>query len=140
MQDKRNTPLYLIPILVLIVSLVSSPFLSCSEPPVINYFNASPTAITSGQAVTLQWDVSGATRANISGVGAVVPSGKAIVTPKSTTTYVLTVPESTQSLSVTINVKSPVDASGAEPAGTNAPMPVTRLSRQLFCHHGYTQI
>jgi hypothetical protein len=125
MQDKRNTPLYLIPILVLIVSLVSSGLLSCSEPPVINYFNASPTAIDSGQAVTLQWDVSGASRVNISGVGDTVPSGKAIVTPKSTTTYVLTVPDSTQSLSVTIDVKSTVDGSGAEPAGANAPMPAT---------------
>jgi len=125
MQDKSYTPLYLIPIIMLIVSLVSSPFLSCSEPPAINYFNASPAAITSGQAVTLQWDVSGATRANISSVGAVVPSGKAIVTPTSTTTYVLTVPGSTQSLSVTIDVKSTEDVNGSEPAGTNAPRPAT---------------
>ncbi|MGA9049678.1 MAG: hypothetical protein WB588_11875 [Dehalococcoidia bacterium] len=125
MQNKGNTLLYLIPILVLLVSLVSSPFIACSEPPAINYFNASPTAITSGQAVTLQWDVSGATRANISGVGAVVPSGQAIVTPATTTTYVLTVPDSTLSLSVTIDVTSSVDTSGVEPAGANEPMPAT---------------
>ena len=126
MQDKSNTPSYLIPIFILIASLVSSPFLSCSEPPAINYFNASPTAITSGQAVTLQWDVSGATRAIISSVGAVAPSGKAIVTPTATTTYVLTVPGSTQSLSVTINVKSTEDVGGQEPVGTNTPTPATK--------------
>jgi|GEM_PF-554686 hypothetical protein len=127
MQDRTAAPLNRIFLLslILILSLVSSGLLSCSEPPVINSFNASPTAITSGQAVTLQWDVSGTNVVNISGVGDVAPSGKAIVIPRSTTTYVLTVPKSTQSLSVTINVQSTEDLSGAQPAGTNVQAPAT---------------
>ncbi len=142
MQDRTAAPLNRIFLLslILILSLVSSGLLSCSEPPVINSFNASPTAITSGQAVTLQWDVSGTNVVNISGVGDVAPSGKAIVIPRSTTTYVLTVPKSTQSLSVTINVQSTEGRKRGAAGGHKCPSAGNQRSRQLFRRHGYAQI
>ncbi|MGA9047403.1 MAG: hypothetical protein WB588_00210 [Dehalococcoidia bacterium] len=115
-------------ILILILSLVLSGLPSCSPPPVFNYFNASPTTITSGQAVTLTWDVSGARRANISGVGDVYPSGNAIVVPSSTTTYVLTVPDSKQSLSVTITVNPAADLSEIQTPDTNVPAPASSVA------------
>jgi hypothetical protein len=93
---------------------------SCSPPAVIKSFNASPTVINSGQAATLQWEVTGTTRVNINnGVGTVAAAGKAIVTPKSTTTYLLTLPDDTQSIPVTIEVR-PAPAAGTpeKPAAT----------------------
>ena len=66
--------------------------------PVINSFAASPEAISSGQAVTLSWDVSGATVINISpAIGGLGASGSKQVTPNSTTTYILTATNETGS-------------------------------------------
>ncbi|MCX6005471.1 MAG: hypothetical protein NT082_07365, partial [Chloroflexi bacterium] len=92
---------------LIIISLFGL-LLSCSEPVVINYFSASPTTVTKGQAVTLQWSVSGAARVNLNNdIGDVAHSGKAIVIPVATTTYVLTAINSSQTLtreiSITVN-------------------------------------
>jgi len=60
-------------------------------PPVINSFVASLRSIRLGQNVTLSWSVSGAESVVIDhGVGAVSPSGSVVVSPSTTTTYVLT--------------------------------------------------
>ncbi|MDD5311894.1 MAG: hypothetical protein PHO26_02510 [Dehalococcoidia bacterium] len=96
-------------------------FISCSEPVAINYFNASPTVVNEGQAVTLQWSVSGATRVNINnGIGDTAHAGTAIVTPDATTTYVLTATSSSQTLTreIPITVNKP-SATGASQTDTS---------------------
>ncbi|HEY4479069.1 MAG TPA: polysaccharide deacetylase family protein [Candidatus Paceibacterota bacterium] len=76
--------------------------------PVINSFGALPTVITAGESSTLSWSVSNAdTIAINNGVGPVVPSGTANVSPSSSVTYTLTatngVGSVTASASVTVN-------------------------------------
>jgi hypothetical protein len=58
--------------------------------PEIIQFTASPAYIKSGQAATLQWEVSGAQSVSISNVGIVPQSGTIDVSPAETTTYILT--------------------------------------------------
>ena len=61
-----------------------------SEPPVINSFTADPTNITAGDSSTLSWDVSGATAVTIDqGIGRVAATGTRIVSPTTTTGYIL---------------------------------------------------
>jgi len=61
------------------------------KPPTINSFTVSPAGIYVGQQSTLSWNVSGATSVSIQPeVGAVSPTGSKVVTPGSTTRYVLT--------------------------------------------------
>jgi hypothetical protein len=58
--------------------------------PVINSFNASPSSISLGDSTGLSWNVSNATAVYISnGVGNVDSSGSTIVSPPTTTTYIL---------------------------------------------------
>jgi len=58
--------------------------------PVVTYFDAGSSAITSGQEVTLSWEVSGATSVSISpDIGVVPSSGTMTVSPGETTTYTL---------------------------------------------------
>jgi hypothetical protein len=105
--------------LVLISSLGFT--LSCGNPVTINYFYASPPAITNGQTCSLEWDVKGTNRVNISGLGDVGPSGKAFVKPDATTTYLLTVPGGAGQKSVTVIVNSPQVTSNSGPADENGP-------------------
>lgn len=59
--------------------------------PVINYFNAEPSTITSGQPSSLRWSVDNATNIQIdNGVGQVSPNGRRAVYPTATTTYHMT--------------------------------------------------
>ena len=67
---------------------------SDEERPKIASFTADPSAASSGQAVTLAWDVDKITTLSISGVGDVTASGaqgSVVVNPTETTTYTLTV-------------------------------------------------
>ncbi len=57
--------------------------------PVINSFTVSPGEIIAGDSVTLSWNVSGANKINILGIGDVPAAGTQQVTPASTTTYTL---------------------------------------------------
>jgi hypothetical protein len=61
-------------------------------PPQVEYFQASPTSITTGGCATLQWGpVSHATQARIEpDIGGVATPGSELVCPLETTTYVLT--------------------------------------------------
>lgn len=75
--------------------------------PVINSFTTSPGTISSGQSVTLNWDVSDAATATIQpAVGSVAPSGTTPVSPTRTTTYTLTATNeggsATSSITVTV--------------------------------------
>jgi hypothetical protein len=59
--------------------------------PVVNYFIADPPVISAGGSTTLSWDVLNATSVTIdNGVGPVVFSGTAVVSPASSTNYTLT--------------------------------------------------
>lgn len=72
-------------------------------------FVAEPSRIEPGQAVTLRWSTTNAEKVTISGVGDVAQQGSSVVTPRSTTTYVLTAtgPGGDTSASATVNVASP---------------------------------
>ena len=80
--------------------------------PTISFFSASPGTIDPGKNSTLSWSISGATSASINnGVGsAAVPTGTFVVTPSSTTTYMLTAQNGQYSFSyknVTVTINNP---------------------------------
>ncbi|RPJ63515.1 MAG: hypothetical protein EHM12_02100, partial [Dehalococcoidia bacterium] len=58
--------------------------------PTISFFKAVPEAISTGQSVTLSWNVTGATLVQISTIGTVPPVGNVIVTPVNSVEYQLT--------------------------------------------------
>jgi hypothetical protein len=76
--------------------------------PVINFFTATPSAISEGEFTTLSWNITGANSATIdNGVGAVsATSGSAQDAPTMTTTYTLTAsnPAGTVTRGVTVTV------------------------------------
>ena len=77
--------------------------------PVINFFNAEPDTVNSGQPSSLRWSVTGATGVEIdNGVGQISPSGRRAVYPTGTTTYTLTATNEggTATASATITVSS----------------------------------
>lgn len=85
----------------------------------------SPEAIRQGLSATLTWRSTGATTARISGIGLVPASGSREVFPDQTTTYTVTVQNSsgTAAASAVVNV-TPAPASapgGASPAVSQAP-------------------
>jgi PKD repeat protein len=80
--------------------------------PVIGSFTVSPSAVTSGQSVTLGWSSSGGTSASIdNGIGNVATSGTTGTTPAGTTLYTLSVTgaggTATRTASVTVNTLTP---------------------------------
>jgi hypothetical protein len=81
--------------------------------PVTGSFNVSPTDINCGQSSTLTWQGAETVDANISGIGAVQPSGSQSVSPHQTTTYDFSTagPGGTVKGSGTLNVNTKVDAS-----------------------------
>lgn len=59
--------------------------------PIIHFFEADSTTISEGDSVTLSWEVTEATSVNIDpDIGLVDLSGSLLVSPVTTTTYVLT--------------------------------------------------
>ncbi len=89
---------------------------SCDPAPVVAYFNASPSSITTGNNSTLSWSVSGATSVSINqGVGTVAASSTTSVSPVVTTVYTLTASNqglatSTDTVTVTVNAPPTVNA------------------------------
>lgn len=78
--------------------------------PVVDYFNAEPTTISSGQPSSLRWSVSNATNVAIDNtIGNVSPSGRRAVYPTGTTTYHLIAagPGGTTDADATITVATP---------------------------------
>lgn len=61
-----------------------------SAKPVINYFTAEPSTVSSGQPSSLRWSVNDATNVQIESIGQVSPNGKRAVYPTTTTTYHMT--------------------------------------------------
>ncbi|MEK7113862.1 MAG: peptidoglycan-binding protein, partial [Patescibacteria group bacterium] len=85
---------------------------SCTvQPPTINYFNANPSTIDSGNYSALSWSVTNATTISISSIGSVSASGSQNVYPSTTTTYTLTATGAggtrTQNVMVTVNTVRP---------------------------------
>jgi peptidoglycan-associated lipoprotein len=89
--------------------------------PVINYFTAEPTTVSSGQPSSLRWSVNDATNVQIdNGVGQVSPNGRRAVYPTGTTTYRLTAtgPGGTAEETATITVSAPPPPPPPPPAPT----------------------
>jgi peptidoglycan-associated lipoprotein len=81
--------------------------------------NASPTAVDSGQAVTLSWSSTNATDLDIEpGVGKVAPQGSTPVNPTTSTTYTITATGAGGSATATahVDVNAPA-APAASPSG-----------------------
>ena len=94
--------------------------------PVINFFTATPSAISEGEFTTLSWNITGADSATINnGVGAVVTtSGSAQDPPTITKTYTLTAsnPAGTVTRGVTVTVVPGgplIDSFSASPSTIN---------------------
>jgi peptidoglycan-associated lipoprotein len=80
--------------------------------------NASPTAINSGQTVTLSWSSTNATDLDLQpGVGKVSPEGSTPVTPTQSTTYTITASGPGGSATATAHV----DVNAAAPSEQPAP-------------------
>lgn len=78
--------------------------------PVITYFGANPSSVSSGQQTTLTWTSTGGTAATIDqGVGGVPTSGSKTITPVTGVPYRLTVsgPGGSTSATVTIGAVAP---------------------------------
>jgi len=81
------------------------------DKPVLHYFTASPTSITSGGSTTLAWKITGATNISITPeIGPADPEISITVFPTATTTYILAAGNSvgtvTQSVTVTVTPAS----------------------------------
>lgn len=89
--------------------------------PVINYFNAEPSTVNTGQPASLRWSVDNATNIQIdNGIGQVSPNGRRAVYPTATTTYTLTAsgPGGDTSASATVTVSTPPPAAAPPAAPT----------------------
>lgn len=77
--------------------------------PVINYFTAEPSTVSSGQPSSLRWSVDGATNVQIDDIGPVSPNGRRAVYPTSTTNYHLTAtgPGGSTDATATVTVATP---------------------------------
>lgn len=96
--------------------------------PVINYFSAEPTTISSGQPSSLRWSVTDATNVQIdNSIGQVSPNGRRSVNPTSTTTYHMTAtgPGGTAEADATVSVSTP-------PAPVAAPAAPTQTAAQML--------
>ncbi len=99
--------------------------------PVINYFTADPSTISSGQPSSLRWSVDNATNVQIDGIGQVSPNGRRAVYPTDTTTYHLTAtgPGGTTDASTTVTVSAPPAPTGPPAAPQQTPAEI--LARQV---------
>jgi len=89
---------------------INSP--STTPAPVISSFTATPAVTVPGKAVTLAWNVSGATSASIdNGVGNVTNVSSVTVYPSQTTTYTLTATNSSGPVTDVVTVTA---SSGAD--------------------------
>jgi peptidoglycan-associated lipoprotein len=99
--------------------------------PVINYFTAEPTTISSGQPSSLRWSVTDATNIQIDTIGQVSPNGRRAVYPTSTTTYHMTAsgPGGTAEAEATVTVSAPPPPPPAPAPPQQSPAEI--LARQV---------
>ncbi len=83
-----------------------APAAPAATKPVISYFTAEPSTISSGQPSSLRWSVTDATSVQIDGIGSVSPNGRRAVYPTATTTYHMTAsgPGGTADMDATVTV------------------------------------
>jgi hypothetical protein len=92
--------------------------------PTINSFTATPASVSSGQSLTLQWDISGATSASINGVGSVnSASGTQTVTPTGNTVYTITATSSAGSVYASATVTASSSTSSSSQSGDQSQSP-----------------
>ena len=107
--------------------------------PVITSFSATPSSISAGSSAVLNWSVTNATGAKISGIGTVATSGSSSVYPSTTTTYVLEAYNSTgqSSASTVISVAgSPV----TPPSGGGLPTIVSFAANPAYVTAGSSTV
>lgn len=99
--------------------------------PVINYFTADPSTVSSGQPSSLRWSVDNATSVQIDGIGQVSPNGRRAVYPTQTTEYHLTAsgPGGTKDARTTVTVSTPPPPTPT--AQPPAQTPAEILARQV---------
>ena len=100
--------------------------------PTVNFFNAEPTTVNSGQASSLSWSVTNATSVEIdNSIGQVSPNGRRAVYPTATTTYILTAtgPGGSTTAQTTVSVSSPPPPPPAPTA--NQPSAADILAKQV---------
>lgn len=79
--------------------------ISVSPYPVIEFFDANPVAVTSGEASNISWSVIGATEVEINHeIGRVGLKGNALVFPDETTFYTLTAVNGSRNRSLDVKV------------------------------------
>ncbi len=103
------------------------PVAPTANKPVINYFTAEPTTISSGQPSSLRWSVTDSTSVQIDGIGPVSPNGRRAVYPTATTDYHMTAtgPGGTTDATATVTVSTP-------PAPTPVQAAPTQSSSELL--------
>ncbi len=105
-----------------------APAAPAANKPVINYFTAEPTTISSGQPSSLRWSVTDATNVQIdNGIGQVSPNGRRAVYPTGNTTYHMTAtgPGGSADAEATIAVST-------APTPVAAPAPPTQTAAQML--------
>jgi peptidoglycan-associated lipoprotein len=98
--------------------------------PVINYFNAEPSTVNSGQPSSLRWSVDNATNIQIdNGIGQVSPNGRRAVYPTASTTYTMTASGAggDTSSTATVTVSTP-------PPAQTTPPPSTETVADILAH------
>jgi len=109
-----------------------APVAPAANKPVINYFTAEPTTVSSGQPSSLRWSVTDATSVEMdNGIGQGSPNGRRAVYPTGTTTYNMTAtgPGGTTDGQATVTVSAP-PAPPPAPAQA-APTAAEILARQV---------
>jgi hypothetical protein len=103
---KNLVPLFLLAVLFITgCDLSGLSITTTNQQPVINSFSASPANISAGEFSTLNWTVTGAATVSIDqGIGNVALTGKRVVAPAETTTYILTALSATGSTTATTQV------------------------------------
>jgi hypothetical protein len=97
--------------------------------PRILRFEASTTSLKPGESVVLSWATEAGTPTIDNGIGAVPPRGTAKITPKTTTTYTLTMADGvTRSVTVTVaGTPAAAPATAGPSAGAAAPGAIARI-------------
>ena len=86
-------------------TVAKSLVLIVNRPPVVAIFEVQPAQISYGGSATLRWNVAGASSIRIEpGIGEVNTSGTKVVSPSTTTTYVLTATSSCCAISKSVTI------------------------------------
>ncbi len=88
---------------------------TCTNPPLVTSFTATPASIASGASSTLAWATSGASAVSINqGIGTVQASGTRAVTPTQTTTYTISLAPQPNTTCQTVTQNATVTVGGGQ--------------------------